>query len=280
VIDSPEGEASEVAYTLLVLRTDPVVPPLAAPPEPLDGVVLSDSFARPDGRDCGLGLADQAFGGRGSYGYLPIFANGAALQDGTLLNDRLDYGGVQVTSATGCGGRGSFIGQDGSLRVDLLVPTDAAGHLTQAGPFFRSRAVAPFDGIIGGQPFDPSGGYWVQLHSTGEVTVKNLRSNAIEAATGVPVTFDPAVFHTLEITYEGTTLWVRLDQQPLSFAQDGRATTSVAIPGTNLPGDTGTGNQGTVGIAFGAESNRGQLGGQRADNLRFSRAAPLASDLR
>jgi hypothetical protein len=44
----------------------------------------------------------------------------------------------------------------------------------QAGPYFRSRAAAPGDGIVGGA----SRGYWVQLHSNGMVRIKRLNPHA------------------------------------------------------------------------------------------------------
>jgi len=54
---------------------------------------------------------------------------------------------------------------------------------------------------------------------------------------------------------------VYVDGNRLTFTQDGASVTTVALP-------TSSGsNDGTVGIAFGSEANRGKAGGQRAQNL-------------
>jgi hypothetical protein len=116
----------------------------------------------------------------------------------------------------------------------------------------------------------------VQLHSTGEVKVKNLWSNSIIAASSIPPSFDSNASHCLEVAFKSTSLQVMLDGRAVLFDQE-RRTTDIFIPGTNLPRETGTGNQGTIGIAFGAELNRGQIGGQRADNRRFTTYAPLTA---
>jgi uncharacterized protein (TIGR03437 family) len=236
--------------------------------------LFSDSFNRADAGSCALGQADLALGGSGAHYYLPIFAGGANLAANALQNNGLDYGGVQFTAqaATCAGARGESIGQDLNIKVDLLVPTDAAGRITQAGPYLRSRAAAPNDGLIGGA----SAGYWIQLHSTGEVKVKRLNPQAIVAFSGKPATFNPAVLHTLEIAAQGTNLQVALDGQLLTFNQNGSLVTTVSIPPAwEGPPVVGT-NQGAAGIAFGAEDNRGQIGGQRADNLVISPYSSLA----
>lgn len=239
----------------------------AAPQPPLTNVVFSDSFSRAAGDRCALGAADQPFGGTSTRYYLPIFpynnvpANpiGASIANGALQNDYQDFGGVQFasTSAVCSGARGADMGQNLDIRVDLLVPGDASGLPTAAGPYIRSRAAAGGDGIIGGE----SAGYWIQLYSTGEVKIKRLSPQAFVAVSGAPASFDTSVFHTLEIAAQGSSLQVALDGRLLTFTQDGARVTTVAIPLTS------GNNNGTAGIGFSAETNRGKLGGQRADNL-------------
>ena len=141
------------------------------------------------------------------------------------------------------------------MRVDILVPRDAAGDTTEGGPFFRGRAAAAGDGLFGGD----KAGYWVQLYSTGEVKVRNLNDASIIAASAAPAAFDATIFHTVEAAFQGQTLQVAVDGQVIAFTQNGSATTTVSIPAT-----AGS-NQGTGGISFGSDS--GQAGGQRADNL-------------
>ncbi|MDB6148303.1 MAG: hypothetical protein JWO45_1967, partial [Spartobacteria bacterium] len=65
-----------------------------------------------------------------------------------LENSGLDFGGIQF--ATSLAERGANLGQDLNIRADLFVPNDSAGNITQAGPYFRSRAAAAGDGIFGG----------------------------------------------------------------------------------------------------------------------------------
>lgn len=122
--------------------------------------------------------------------------------------------------------RGENIGQDLNIRVDLLVPPDATGNITQAGPYIRSRAAASGDGIIGGT----SAGYWVQLHSSGEVKVRGLNPNAIIAFSGIPALFDNAIFHKLEIAAQGDQLQAALDGHLLTFNQNDALVTAVALP--------------------------------------------------
>jgi hypothetical protein len=220
-------------------------------------VAVSDSFNRADATACALGKADLSLGGSGSHYYLPINSTtGVSIVSGTLQNNTLDYAGVQLTAASSCGGRGETLLQDLYMRVDLLVPASAAG-VVQAGPYFRSRAAAPGDGIIGGT----SAGYWVTLTSTGEVRLRGLNPNAVIATTGIPASFDAAAFHTLETVAQGASLQVWLDGAGLTFTQDGNAVTSLALPAT------GGSNDGTAGIAFADEDNRGKAGGQKARNL-------------
>lgn len=232
-------------------------------------VLISDSFNRADADGCSLGQADLALGGSGVHYYLNIFANGASIAGSALQNVGGDFGGMQFTGSPGaCNNlaiRGENVGQDMNIQVDLLVPTDGAGRLGQAGPYFRSRAAANGDGIIGGT----SAGFWVQLWSNGEVRVKGLNPQIFVAVTGAPASFDSTVFHHLEMAVQGSNLQVALDGRLLTFNQNGNQVTTVS-----LPSSSGS-NDGTVGVAFGAETNRGQLGGQRARNLVVSTYAAI-----
>ena len=162
------------------------------------------------------------------------------------------------------------MGQDLNIGADLLVPADAAGHATQAGPYFRNRAAFPNDGIVGGS----SSGYWILLHSTGNITVHpvNSTSPGFSAYTARPTSFNSGAFHSLEAAFQGTTLQVALDGKLQTFdsALDGGSTTSVTIPATSGS------NQGTAGIGFQAGANRGEAGGQRVDDLVVSTFASLS----
>lgn len=260
---SPTTAPVSIASTTTATTPPPLPTMIAAA-----SVLVSDSFRRPNADRCALGPADLALGGRGRHFYLPLFPSagggasnpiGASIVAYTLQNNGQDYGGVQLTSssATCTGIRGENLGQDLNIQLELLVPSDAAGHVTQAGPFIRSRAAAPGDGIIGGA----SAGYWIQLHSTGEVTVKRLNPPASIASSGPDDGFDDSVFHQLEIAVQGTSLQIELDGELVSLVQDGNDVTTVTVPATG-----GT-NDGAAGIAFGAETSRGQIGGQRAKNL-------------
>jgi hypothetical protein len=225
-------------------------------------VVVSDSFNRADASKCSLGPADLASGGSGAWYYVPVFSTGAVIAGGTLTNASKDFGGVQLTtSAAPCSVRGSNLGQDLTLRAELRVPADSVGNISQAGLYFRDRAGAAGDGIIGGD----SAGYWVILHSTGEVKIKNLNDSSYAAASLRVPGFDASVFHTLQATVQGTALVVTLDGQTVTFTQGSSLVTTVAIPATRGS------NDGTAGVAFGAENNRGAIGGQQARNLEISR---------
>src|SRR5207302_5776316 len=141
-----------------VAQSSPALPP----PE---RVIFSDSFHRADGDMWNLGHSDRTFGGRESSYYILIFGGrkpaGSVIRANALENNGYDFGGIQFAATSGTN-RGAIIGQDMNIRVDLLVPTDAARNITQAGPYFRSRCAATGDGVIGGT----SAGYWVMLDST------------------------------------------------------------------------------------------------------------------
>ncbi|MGB8647113.1 MAG: hypothetical protein WCF84_17885 [Anaerolineae bacterium] len=267
----------------------PIPPTVAsAPPPPTPTtqtvagagtIIASDDLKRAEAGKCQLGKLDNALGGNRTLYYLPLFPTGgtdasnpigASLVSGALQNNGLDYGGVQFALTPPCGApigavRGADLGQDLNIRVDLVAPSDAAGHTAQAGPYIRSRAAAMGDEIIGGA----SAGYWVRLESTGAVTIKRLDSNAVIAFSGNPVSFDPAIIHTLEIAAGGSQLQVALDGRLQTFNQSGQLVTAVILA------PTAGSNDGTAGIVFGAEPNRGQIGGQRAGNILITAFRPL-----
>jgi hypothetical protein len=233
-------------------------------PTPTPGVLFSDSFRRADAEPCSLDQVDNALGGSGAHYYLPIFPSaqgpiGAKIRSNWLENNGLDFGGVQFAALPGsCNSliRGEDLGQDFNITVELVVP-GTSGRITQAGPYFRSRAAAAGDGTIGGE----AAGYWVQLWSTGEVKVKRLSPQVFVASSAAPANFDSNAVHTLQVAVQGSGLQVALDGTLLSLDQGGQMVATVSIPAT-----AGS-NAGTAGIAFGAETNRGQAGGQKARNL-------------
>jgi len=225
-------------------------------------VLFSDSFNRPNATEDNLGQADNFMGGTGTYYYVPIFS-GADIASDTLEDNGVGYGGVEFTTSSDTGAtRGTDVGQDLDITVSLLVPAGSAGSSSSAGVFFRSRAAFTGDGILGGQPFDPSGGYWVRLLSTGSIQVVDDRTNTVTAFTGQPVSFNTTEFHTLEVAFQGNDLQVALDGVLQGFNVGG---TMVAIPPTGLPGDTtlagdvSAGNAGTAGIAFGKTGSGAQV---------------------
>jgi hypothetical protein len=233
-----------------------------------ENVLFSDSFDRADAEGAELGQADLSLGGSGRHSYLPIWPSsvagrpiGARIVNNALENNGGDFGGVQFAAAAAP--RGENLGQDLNINVDLLVPTDAAGHVTQAGPYFRSRAADRGNGLIGGQ----SAGYWVQLHSTGEVKVKRLNPVATVAVSEKPAQFDAGIFHALAVAVQGDRLQVTLDGRLVTFRQNGNVVSTVSVPAT-WQGPPAVGfNDGAAGIIFSAEDHRGRIGGQRADNL-------------
>jgi DNA-binding winged helix-turn-helix (wHTH) protein len=208
-----------------------------------------------------------------SFYYLPIMGETVAMGERRpedpstpFGHEDRDYSGVQLArSGQSCGMeslRGADVGQDLRISADLLVPADASGRMTQAGPFFRSRRAAPGDGIIGGR----SAGYWVQLCGTGMVRVVRLNPGAIVAFSPVPAGFDPGVFHHLEIVAQGTALETWVDGKRVTFSQEGKSVERVAMPSAwDGIGD----NQGAAGMAFGAQQARHEIGGQRVRNFRL-----------
>ena len=252
----------------------------------VSNVLFSDSFDRPYATEDNLGQADDALGGTGTIYYVPIFA-GAVIASGALQSNSANAGGVEFSTSSNTGAtRGTSVGQDLDIAVDLLVPTDSVGNNTDAGIFFRSRAAFTNDGLLGGTPRDPGGGYWVRLASTGVIQVVDMRNNTVTAFTAQPQSFDATESHTLEVAFHGNDLQVALDDVLQTFNAGG---TTVAIPSTGLagdstlPGDVSAGNDGCAGLAFGASSGGNSAFGAAAANLivtSYSSIADLPTDLR
>ena len=220
-------------------------------------VITSDSFHRADSAQNVLGVTDLALGGTRTFCYIPIWT-GDSIASNSLQNWGTGAGGVQFGqpgSGSSCSFRGVDMGQSFNIRADVLVPADSAGNSTVAGPYFHSRGAAAADGILGGD----AAGYWVQLDSSGKVTILDTHRNAAFAWTSQPASFDRTVFHTLEAVVTGTTVQATLDGSLLSFIlSDGTTAQTVTIPAT-----AGS-NNGTAGIGF---QRVGPIGGQRASNL-------------
>jgi DNA-binding winged helix-turn-helix (wHTH) protein len=217
---------------------------------------------------CSAGIRDL-----GAYYYLPVFYHDLVIRDriqgessAGIRNDGKDFAGIQLAAAGGnCGLRqlyGADVGQDLRISAEYLVPDDAAGHITQAGPYFRTRRGMGGDGLIGGT----SAGYWVLLQSNGMVRVRCLNPNAVVAFSKPDADFDPRRFHRMEVEVLGEFLRVRVDEKATSFDLGTSISEQVPLPPVwqnHLIGK----NQGAAGIAFGAEDNRGAIGGQEARNI-------------
>jgi hypothetical protein len=230
-----------------------------APAVPPPVVITSDTFNRPDAGQNALGVTDLALGGTQSYCYIPVWV-GASIVSGKLQNNGKGAGGVQFGqpgSGGSCAFRGQNMGQDFNIAVDVLVPGDSAGNSAAAGPYFRNRAAAAQDGILGGD----SAGYWVQLDGAGLVKVVDAHTNTALVKTSPPASFDNTVFHTLQVAVSGSTLQVSLDGALLTFTQGSSPVQTVKLP------TTGGSNDGTAGIAFTLASGSGQIAGAGADNL-------------
>lgn len=229
-------------------------------------VITSDSFQRADSAHNVLGVTDLGLGGTHTYCYIPIWT-GASIVSNSLENWQTGAGGVQFGqpgSGGSCSFRGQDMGQTFNIRVDVLVPADAAGNSTVAGPYFHSRGAAAADGILGGD----AAGYWVQLGSSGKVSIVDKHRAATFANTSTPASFDRTVFHTLEAAVTGTTVQAALDGSLLTFTLgDGTSAETVTIP------YSGGSNDGTAGIGF---QRSGAIGGQRARNLVVTEYRALA----
>ena len=235
--------------------------------QPPPAATLSDSFNRADATECLLGAANHALGGSGNHFYLPVFANGAILSGNTLRNPGLDYSGLQFTASANCTGRGENLGTTLNMAMKLLVPSGVGGGITEAGPYFGNRAAAVHDGILGGS----SAGYWVRLHSDGSVTVKNCNSLLTVTSTGTPGNFVANAWHRFEIALSGSSLQVALDGRRVTFKEGGQQVTTLTLPAS------GGSPAGAAGIAFGCEQNRGQAGGQQADDIVLTAFRSLTS---
>jgi len=78
--------------------------------------------------------------------------------------------------------------------------------------------------------------------------------------TAAPMPINATVSHTLETVAQGSSLQVWLDSALLTFTQNGASVTTVSLAATSGS------NNGTAGIAFADEDNRGKSG-QQAKNL-------------
>jgi DNA-binding winged helix-turn-helix (wHTH) protein len=201
-----------------------------------------------------------------AYYYLPVMSGAARIENGEIVNSGLDIGGIQLARSDGaCGAaslHGAPIGQDLYLSAELKVPVGPNALQSDAGIYFRSRKAHAGDGIMGGT----SAGYWVRLNSGGRITVRCLNPGRVVAFANAP-DFVPEEYHRLELIAIGSVLKVGLNGKLVEFDQDGKLTTSVSIPsvweGPPKVGD----DDGTVGVAFAADLNRGRLGGQRVRNF-------------
>lgn len=204
---------------------------------------------------CSSGAADLRIAERDYY-FLPVFPGGFSIayeSQGEIRHTGEDYAGVEFARSDGLCSleslRGAPLGQDVAIGVDLLTPMGAKGAVTSAGPYFRGRRAAPGDGILGGT----SAGYWVQLHSTGVVTVRRHNPLQVVAFTSPAEGFDASRFHRLEAAARGERLEVSLDGRPLEFEESGRRVRTVSLPPVwNRPPAVGR-SEGTAGIAFASE---------------------------
>jgi hypothetical protein len=224
---------------------------------------------------CGTGHNDIEVAGQGGFYFLTLFQSVAddrmvtpiavegAPGSSAIRHVGSDYGGVQFSRrAADCAVaslRGANIGQDLYFSAELLVPSPD-GNETQAGPYFRSRAAAGGDGILGGT----SAGFWVRLHSSGVVTVRRLNPISNIAFTAAIPGFDASKFHRLAMAVRGTSLQVSLDGKAVVFDQAGKVGEVVLLDEAWKTVSPAGRNQGTAGIAFGSEPARRRSGGQMA----------------
>jgi len=223
---------------------------------------------------CGQPVPDLTIRGAGEYKYFPIFPLGCVAipepspgeASSTVINGNQDYSGIQLSEADrDCDLgkiRGANIGQDLRLRVQLLVPRDAEGRVTQAGPYFRARSAFPGDGVIGGT----AAGFWVMLSSTGDVQVRRLNPASTVAHAQIP-DFDAFRFHDLTAEARGGHVRVWIDGAPITFDVAGQPEVAVPIlPVWDGPPKVGN-NGGAAGLIFAAVYHRRQIGGQKARNF-------------
>ncbi len=241
------------------------IPPLTQPMRrPPATTLISDTFNRPDAGPTELGRADLARSGSGDHYYVPIYRNGAAIDGGVLRNAGLDFGGIQWTSGRvdAVTGRhpGERIAPPFRVGMKLLIPAGAAGLVCEGGPYFGGRFAVARDGIVGGD----NAGYWVRLHSTGQVTVLNCHTDRVTAASAPATGFDSQAWHDFAIAVADEGLQVALDGRLVIFREKDRNVTTVSIP------PTGGSARGAAGIAFGCSANRSMVGGQKADDVSLS----------
>ncbi len=230
--------------------------------------------ALPPARVEALYRCSSALNDSSGYYFMPVLkyapelaARGEKESSASIVNTNgNDQAGIQLARPDGdCGGwslRGANVGQHIQISVDLLTPSDAAGHITEAGPFFRSRRALAGEGIMGGQ----SAGYWVQLDSTGVVRVKCLNPWTAVAISQPIDRFDPAQYHHMEVVARGEALQVQVDGTPIPFQQNSKVSATVSIPEAWAGPPRVGKNEGAAGIAFAAR-NRGAAGGQVARNF-------------
>ncbi|MBK9169984.1 MAG: choice-of-anchor D domain-containing protein [Bryobacterales bacterium] len=258
-VESNDPERAALTITVSGEGIAPVVPGGKG------AVLFSDSFDRPNADRCLLGRMDNALGGQGEHAYLPLFpgaggpANpvGIPLHQNELRNFGRSYAAVMFAAKSGgCVDttvRGEALRSDFNIRAKFLLPGGV--FISQGGLFVRGRALGRGESLHG----EDAAGYWVQLHSTGEVKVQSLATRAPFATTGRPASFDLGAWHTLEVSVKGFLIEVAVDGKLQTFRQDGRLGTTVRIGAER--------HDGTAGIAVGAEDNENQIGGQRIDNL-------------
>ena len=221
---------------------------------------------------CSLGAHDLD-----DYFYLPI-GEGVKIENrkpseaaSAFHNEGLDFAGIQLARPINdCelwSLRGADIGQDLRISVDLMTPSGESGKLTEAGPYFRSRKAAGGDGLMGGT----TAGYWVQLVSNGSIRIKRLNPLAVVAHSSPLAGFDSKIYHRLETEARGELLEVWLDDRRIGFQQGDKSVDKISIPEAWKGPPVIGYNHGAAGVLFGAERNRGLLGGQWAKNLRVTR---------
>ncbi len=251
-----------------------------ATPNPSIGVLLSDDFNRADADRCTLGPTSSYAGGN-TYFYLPLWPGnqnnasnpvGANIVGQSLQNNGQNHGGVMITHATGACDtptiRGAAIGQDLYIKVNVLVPKDNNGNISEAGPFLRGRAAARGDTLIG----EGNTGYWAALDSTGHLRVIDLATD--ESMFELVLSpFDPTLFYTVELTAQGNSIQARVSG-PVRHAA-GERVVSMNGSAQIKPERASSTTDGTVGINFGVSANPGMIGGQRADNLIVTEYQPL-----
>jgi hypothetical protein len=229
----------------------------AVTPEAPPQVLFSDSFRnRIAGDPCALGSADLSLGGQGTYRYMPLYSPAArfSVGGGALIHSGAGYAGVTFTTRgdpCAASTTATPVGQSATIRADYLLPTG-----TQAGPFFHTRAWVTGDPLLA----TVNSGFWVQLHSTGEVKIRRVENGETLAVSRVVTGFDNTRFHTLEASLISGSMTVKLDGVVLSFPSGGSQVSSVVLPTT-----AGT-NAGTAGIGFSSEAG-GTASGQQVRDM-------------